>query len=174
MLARGRGLECGVRLLSLLGFRFVIRFPLCHLQISKELGVFSLDLIPTCVFGQSWIVLQGFDETLSGKLLFLGGAGFDFGVPSLDLPFLVNGLALLNTLTSPTILQNSEKPNGDRLNVRISMQRFLHGFPCELTMKGPARLTACASPFSARNFTSQARWTLARASGAFPPLCAAS
>jgi hypothetical protein len=35
-------------------------------------------------------------------------------------------------------------------------------------MKGPARLTAWASPFSARSFRSHLRCTSAKASGAFP------
>jgi hypothetical protein len=49
-----------------------------------------------------------------------------------------------------------------------------HGLPCELIMNGPASLTAWASPFSARSLTSQSRCTSAKASGAFPLLCAAS
>jgi hypothetical protein len=40
-------------------------------------------------------------------------------------------------------------------------------------MNGPARLTAWASPFSVRSFMSHLRCTSAKASGAFPVLCAA-
>ena len=49
-----------------------------------------------------------------------------------------------------------------------------HGLPWELVMNGPARFTASASPFSVRSLTSQLRCTSAKASGAFPLLCAAS
>jgi hypothetical protein len=41
-------------------------------------------------------------------------------------------------------------------------------------MNGPARLIAWASPFSVRSLTSQLRCASAKASGAFPVLCAAS
>ena len=61
------------------------------------------------------------------------------------------------------------------LPTRFSRSAMLpHGLPWELVMNGPARLTASASPFSVRSFRSQLRCTSAKASGAFPLLCAAS
>ena len=47
-------MESSVRLilLSLTFFRFIIFHPICRLEISKELWVFSLCFGPTSVFGE--------------------------------------------------------------------------------------------------------------------------